>query len=450
MRHSFLLLIFLTLSISSRLMAQHTAMYVSDSVKASVRARVDNGYNYGIIVGVVDPGGTYYYGYGKGSATGDSLTERTVFEIGSATKAFTGILLAQMAEQGDVRLSDPISRYIPRSALVPTYTRDSITLLELATHTSGLPRLPTNLNPADDANPYADYSVQDLYAFLAGVKLGPKKYEYSNVGMGLLGHILAHHAGVSYEELLRQRVLDPLGLRDTRITLSAEQQQRLAHGHSGTNEVPNWDIPTLAGAGALRSTAADMLRFLAANMGIIETSLNPVLRISHEPRASVAQQMQVGLGWHIRSVGESRVVWHNGGTGGYRSFIGFDPKKQVGVVVLTNSDYGADDIGIHILDPAAELERIRPVVAVDSAILNRYVGSYQLAPTFILTVTREGNQMFVQATGQPRLLLRASSDSTFFLTDVEADISFSGGEAGPAKSLTLHQNGASQVAQRIK
>jgi CubicO group peptidase (beta-lactamase class C family) len=418
-----------------------------------VQARVDNTYNRGIIIGVVDRGGTHYYSYGLGSAAGDSINERTVFEIGSATKAFTGILLAQMIERGDVRLNDPISLYIPQSAGVPASIGDSITLLQLVTHTSGLPRLPSNLNPATMANPYADYSVQDLYDFLKNVEPGPKKYEYSNVGMGLLGHLLARHADRGYEELLRERILLPLGLDDTGIALSDVQMRRLARGHSGSRQVANWDFPTLAGAGALRSTAHDMLRFLAANIGLIETPLNPVLHASHMPRAEVGiQQMQIGLGWHIRTntTTGTAFVWHNGGTGGYHSFMAFDPKGERGVVVLTNSDGDVDDLGWHLLDPSVPLQPVRPVAKIDPKLLDSYVGRYQFSPAFSMDITRDGDHLYVQPTGQGQSELYPASDTRFFLTGVDAEISFTRNSTKKAESLTLHQNGMEQVAQRVR
>jgi CubicO group peptidase (beta-lactamase class C family) len=430
---------------------QPSAGWIPDSVMAAIRTRVDNTYTPGIIIGVVDKGGTHYYSYGRGSAAGDSINERTVFEIGSATKAFTGILLAQMIERGDVRLNDPISLYIPQSAGVPASTGDSITLLQLATHTSGLPRLPSNLNPANMANPYADYSVQDLYSFLDSVEPGPKKYEYSNVGMGLLGHLLARHADRGYEELLRERILLPLGLDDTGITLSDDQMHRLARGHSGSRQVANWDFSTLPGAGALRSTAHDMLRFLAANIGLIETPLNPVLRAAHMPRAEVGmQQMQIGLGWHIRPARGATYVWHNGGTGGYHSFMAFDPKEERGVVVLTNSDIDIDDLGWHILDTSVPLQPVRPVAKIDPKLLDSYVGRYQFSPDFSMDITREGDHIYVEPTGQQQSELYPTSDTRFFLIGVDAEISFTRNSTKKAESLTLHQNGMDQVAQRVR
>ena len=233
----------------------------SDSVARAlltqrVSAFADSGkHGSGIVVGLLDARGTR-----RIVAVGVDGSQ--VFEIGSITKAFTASLLADMAARGEVRLDDPVAKYLPPSAHVPSRNGKQITLVDLATQSSGLPRLPTNLAPRNPANPYADYSVEQLYAFLSGYEL-PRDvgatYEYSNLGMGLLGHALALKAGTSYENLVNRRLLTPLGMRETAITLSPALRARLAPGHDGEgNVVPNWDLPTLAGAGAVRSTAFDM------------------------------------------------------------------------------------------------------------------------------------------------------------------------------------------------
>ena len=337
---------------------------IPDDVVASVHARVDHGYNVGIVVGVVNRQGRTYFAYGRTVVSGDEQPdESTVFEIGSITKVFTSILLADMVERGEVALDDPIERFLPDSVKAPTRGGRSITLVDLATQTSGLPRMPANFAPADAANPYADYSVKQMYDFLSNYTLRRDigaQYEYSNYGVGLLGHILTLRAGVDYEELVKERITDVLGMPDTRVTLTPEMRSRLAAGHAGSQQVANWDIPTLAGAGALRSTAQDMLAFLAANLGLTETPLQAAMAMTHEARHEAGSpQMHIGLGWHIRTGGDHVVVWHNGGTGGYRSFAGFVEETQTGVVVLTNTAMSADDIGFHVLDASLPLRAVR-------------------------------------------------------------------------------------------
>ena len=426
---------------------------ISDEVKSSIRARVDNGYNVGIIVGVVDQQSTRYFSYGE-TEFGNGITpdENSVFEIGSISKVFTSILLAEMVARGEVKLDDPIQLYLPDGVTAPTRGERGITPYDLATHTSGLPRMPNNFSPADATNPYADYTVAQMYEFLDGYTLRRdigSQYEYSNFGAGLLGNLLASAAGMTYEDLIEQRITSVLGMDDTSIELMPDQQRRLATGHVGTMAVPNWDIPALAGAGALRSTTADMLAFVAANAGLEETRLHAVLSSTHEPREPAGSpSMQIGLGWHIRSGEGVAAVWHNGGTGGYRSFAGFVQDGNTGVVVLTNSNRSADDIGFHLLNPSFPLGAVRATVEVAPEVLRRYVGEYELTPALIFDVQLEGERLTVQLTGQSRLPVYAESETKFFYTVVDAQITFEVDERGEVAALVLHQNGMDQRARR--
>jgi len=300
----------------------------------------------GIVVGLLDAGGRRIIAVGVDS--------NAAFEIGSITKTFTASVLADMVVRGEVRLDDPVAAYLPDTVRVPARNGRQITLLDLATQSSGLPFLPANMAPRDPSNPYADYSVKQLYAFLSGyeppVDIGAT-YEYSNLGMGLLGHALALKAGMSYEPLVTRRILNPLGMSETAITLTPAMRARLAPGHDADgNPVPNWDIPTLAGAGAFRSTARDMVMYLAANLDTT-TALGRAMRNAHAPRREAGNpNMRIGLAWHVLSLPNGNIVWHNGGTAGYRTFAGFDPVKGVGVVVLSNVNVGVDDVGFHLLD----------------------------------------------------------------------------------------------------
>jgi serine-type D-Ala-D-Ala carboxypeptidase/endopeptidase len=423
----------------------------SDSaVRAMLTARVqtfpDSGkHGEGIVVGLLDPGGRRHI-----IAVGVDSTG--VFEIGSITKTFTASVLADMVDRGEVRLDDPVAKYLPPTVRVPSRNGRQITLLDLATQVSGLPRMPSNMTPHDSMNPYADYSVQQLYAFLSGYEL-PRDvgaaYEYSNLGVGLLGHALALKAGMSYEELVRRRILAPLGMRETAIMLTPAMRAHLAPGHDDEGHVvPNWDLPTLAGAGALRSTTADMLVYLMANLDSTAKPLGRVLQQTHGGRqATDNPNLRIGLAWHILSRPVGNLVWHNGGTGGYRTFTGFDPVRRIGVVVLSNVNVSVDDIGLHLLDETYALRQAPPrrtEVGVDSVILQRYVGEYELTPAFHINVTRDGAHLFVQATGQPRFPIFGESDSTFFLKVVDAQLTFR------PDGLVLHQNGQHAPARKIQ
>jgi D-alanyl-D-alanine-carboxypeptidase/D-alanyl-D-alanine-endopeptidase len=340
--------------------AEH-ALPPSPAVRAMLAERLSSLPNAGIVAGLLDADGRRFVAVGMRRGPGTPPPDaRSLFEIGSVTKVFTGTLLADMAGRGEVRLDEPVADLLPASVRVPSRGGLAITLADLATQSSGLPRLPANMAPKDEANPYADYTEAQLFAFLSSYEL-PRApgaaYEYSNLGVGLLGLALARRAGSTYERLIDDRVLGPLRLRDTRISLSPEVRARLAPGHDETGAVvPNWDVPTFAGAGALRSTAADLLTFLAANLaaerGEDTSRLARAMRLAHAPRRPTATPgMSIGLAWHV--VDASHVVWHNGATGGYHSFVGFDPLRGVGVVVLASSTASVDEVGMRLLDAEA-------------------------------------------------------------------------------------------------
>lgn len=412
----------------------------------------------GIVVGIIGPEGRRVVSYGHLEKDDPRpLDGDTIFEIGSVTKVFTSLLLADMVQRGQVALDDPVAKFLPAGVTMPQRNGRSITLVDLATHTSGLPRLPTNLHPKDPQNPYADYTVAQLYQFLSTYQLTRdigSQYEYSNLGGGLLGHVLALRAGTDYEALVRSRICDPLGMNDTRITLAPGMKERLAVGHNAAMEsVENWDLPTLAGAGALRSTANDMLKFVAANLGYTKSPLAPAMAAMLKVRRPTGQPgLEVALGWHIFTNGRE-IVWHNGGTGGYRSFVGFDRSARTGVVVLSNASTaaGVDDIGRHLLDPAAPLipaPKQHKEVSVDPKIFDGYLGTYQLTPSFSITISREGDHLFGQATGQQKFEMFPESDKDYFLKVVDAQITFVTDSTGRATEIILHQNGRDQHAKR--
>jgi len=335
---------------------------ISDEVEESIRERITNGESVGLVVGFIDAqGNREYLCYGTSTMNGDEpVDENSVYEIGSISKVFTCIVFADMVLNEELKAHDLAEAYLPETVDIPSRNGEKITLQHLATHTSAIARMPTNFRPADPGNPYADYTVENMYAFLSDYALQRdigEKYEYSNLGMGLLGHILGLRAGMDYEQLIIERICRVLGMEDTKITFTQDMKDRLARGHNSVGEVPNWDIPTLAGAGALRSTADDMLTFLGANMGIERTPLLPAMDMTHEPRVDAGKDMKVGLGWHIRDNGKTRIIWHNGGTGGYRTFCGFIKDKKIGVVVLSNMNISADDIGFHVLESSYALKK---------------------------------------------------------------------------------------------
>jgi hypothetical protein len=302
------------------------------------------------------------------------------------------------------------------------------------------------------------YSEKDLYAFLASYEL-PRdpgaKWLYSNLSFGLLGMALARQAGTDYGTLLQERICQPLGMRSTATTTTPDMAQRLAIGHSGDLvTVPSWTFTdAFAGAGALRSTANDLLTFLAAAMGQKRSALTPAFdALLSVDRPTGAPFIDEALGWMVDSRGGGKIIWKDGATGGYTSFIGYDPASATAVVVLSNAGNSVDDLGLHLLDSRYPLSvpygsPLQAQVSPDK--LERYVGFYQLAPGAILTITREGDQLFAQLTGQQRAAIYPKSAREFFLKVVDAQLTFDTDAQGKVSGLTLHQGGADHVAPRI-
>jgi serine-type D-Ala-D-Ala carboxypeptidase/endopeptidase len=439
---------------------QPLAVLGDDEIREILATRIDQQKQaVGIVVGVIEPHGRRVVAYGN-LANGDprAVDGDTIFEIGSVSKVFTSLVLADMVNRKEVAFDDPAAKHLPEHVRLPERSGKSITLLDLSTHSSGLPRLPGNLKPKDPHNPYAGYSVDDLYHFLSSYTL-PRdpgsEFEYSNLGAGLLGHLLSHRAGTDYEGLIRVRITEPLGMPDTGVTLSSSMKQRMATGHNSIlAPVGNWDLPTLAGAGALRSSANDMLTFLETFLSYKESPLAPAMKAMLEVRrpAGVAK---IGLAWLIYSTDGREIAWHNGGTGGFRSFVGCVPQQRVGVVVLSNASApsGVDDIGLHLLNPKLSLANPEPPkehteTHIDPDLLDNYTGRYRVTPNLILEITREGDRLFAKALVQvpgdltgPQFELFAEGEKNFFAKVSDKQIAFETGPEGRATGLILYQAG---------
>lgn len=312
----------------------------------------------GVTIGVISHGKRLIFSYG--AAQPDS-----VFEIGSITKTFTALLLAQMVQQGKVQLDEPVRELLP-SGTVAKPSGPEITLLDLSDQHSGLPRLPGNLHPADMTNPYADYTPALLYQYIGqhGVALPANApFLYSNLGVGLLGQALADRAGASYAELLHQEITGPLGMHDTGIALTPEMKSRFISGHDGAHRPARaWDLDALVGAGGIRSTAGDMLTYLEAQLHpdflpktVLSSpdgkTLPAAIAACHVVHAEAGPAMHIALNWfRIDATGS---YWHNGATGGYSAYAMFNPAEDFAVIVLDNTSITAsgsfaDRLGEHV------------------------------------------------------------------------------------------------------
>jgi serine-type D-Ala-D-Ala carboxypeptidase/endopeptidase len=322
----------------------HRAGYIpsQEEIRSIIEQRVvAERQSTGIIVGVVDATGQRVVSYP------DALNGDTLFEVGSLTKVFTALLLSDMVQHGEAALSDPVAKYLPPSVKAPA----SITLEDLATHTSGLPRMPANFT-ADH------YTREMLFDFVSSYRpAADVSWKYSNLGYGLLAQALAP----DYEWVLRSRITGPLNMLGTSITLGSKEQSRLAIGHNDRlAPVPASDFGALAAAAGLRSSTNDLLKFLSAFLGYTKTSLAPAMaRMTAVRRATSVPGLTNALGWEISMPDGWEIVWKDGTTPGYSSFLGCNTKARVGVVVLSNTstERGVNDIGMYILDGASQLFR---------------------------------------------------------------------------------------------
>ncbi len=412
------------------------------------------------MVGLVGPGGEVYHGAGVLKlGKPEPVDPDSIFEIGSITKAFTGILLADMVHRGEVKLDDPVRKYLPDSVRPPEEDSREITLADLATHRSSLPRLPSNMSPADPDDPYVDYTAEQLYAYLNDAKL-PRPigsaYEYSNLGMGLLGHALSRAAKTDYNTLVRKRIAGPLGMTATSTQVDPAATKRVVQGYEESEGklVPakawTWRNSTaLTGAGGLHSTAREMVRFLTANIGLAPSKLSAAIVDARLQGAEAGSpQAGVGLGWHLRKKESHVIVWQNGATGGFHAFCGFDPDSKMGVVVLSSSTADIDDIGVHLLDSSVPLAAIEKVVPVEEPKLARLDGWYDLGSTKI-RVTHEGSQLFAQFSGQGRYPVFPKSEMLFVYRVVPATLEFDVQADGSVSKVTLHQAGKDLAAKRM-
>jgi len=328
--------------------AQAGGLATAEQIQDMLVQRIDVQHrSAGIVVGVITKKAREIISYGHFDVKDQRVpNDQTVFEIGSISKVFTCLLLSEMVLDGEVKLSDPVSKYLPASVHVPARSGKQITLLDLATHHSGLPKMPTNYN-------WGPYSTQDLYDFLNHYQLTRdpgEKYEYSNLGVGLLADALALKAGTDYATLLRTRITEPLQMNRTAVDLTPEMEATLSPGHAYRLErAYPWRIPPLEGAGDIRSTVNDLLIFVAANMGIIHSPLQPAMKKMLSIQRPALPGLKIALGWHIEK-GRNDVVTHGGVTNGYNSFVGYDPHRKIGVVVLSNSYLPIEDIAWRIFN----------------------------------------------------------------------------------------------------
>ena len=439
-----------------------------DEIRALIAERNAPRAGQGIVVGVLDQGAERIVAGGTGAGAG--LNGTTLFEIGSISKVFTALILADMVNKGEVSLDDPAAKYLPAGHHMPQRGGRAITLRDLSTHRSGLPRMADDVGAIDGPNgPFADYGEAKLLAFLDRYQLTRdvgSQWEYSNLGVGLLGYLLGRAAGTDYETLLRERVTGPLGMNDTLVTLSATQAARLAPAFDTyMRPTPPWELSVHVGAGGIRSTAADMLKFARA-------TLDPASPIAAAVKTALAVRVPGGgtrneqaLGWVVMHPEPDReILLHDGGTGGFRSLIAIEPAKARAVVTLMNSaaEPSAADLGLRVLmgspmgptppvppPPPPRVERTE--VTLPAAELERVVGRYRFPAGFVVAVALENGVLRArnEAANAPSNAIFPEAPLSFFWKIVDAQIRFTTDGAGKVTGAELTQSGQTFTGQRL-
>ena len=402
----------------------------------------------GMVIGIIEPTGRRVVVHGEShSRDGRALDGDTLFQIGSVTKTFTTLLLADAVSRGEVAFDDPVSRYLAQDVTLHERGRP-MTLRDLATHASGLPSMPSNLDLRARPDPIAGYSPRDFDRFLNSFepeRAPGEKWSYSNVGVSLLGRLLARHAGTSYEDLLRERVLEPLGLHDTAITLSRAQARRVAPGLDRYGEPATvWEMRTLQGSGSLRSSANDLLEYLAAILGIRETPLRAAIDLQLAQRSPVRKSQAIG--WGMNTVDGREVFGHDGGKAGYRSMVVFDPTNRRGIVILVNAR--TDErlgpmaqwlINGKALPPPTPAPAPRARVKVDRATLAAYQGRYRFDDGRELAIVRVRDHLIVGTQSDGGSPFAAASSREFFDPSDFTELVFE--NPGNGAVVTLYEQG---------
>ena len=394
------------------------------------------------VLATYDNGETVIHGFGHvSSSTTDVPDGDTIFEIGSITKVFTAVLAQVLVDAETLNWDDPISKHLTEIEFASPDVA-AITLKELATHTSGLPRLANNMQPEDALDPYADYDQTALHEFLGGFQpqVLTKQPAYSNLGMGLLGHILGKAVDMSYPDALRHFVLEPLALSSTSATYEGLITANIATGSSNGADMPRWTFDVIAGAGAILSNAEDLLRFIAH-----ACTVNPKNEVQSLQKTLMVDEGQHPLAWQVLTTSNNeQIFWHNGGTGGYATVMAVDPVNNKGWVLLTSStEYtSVTDIGLNMAS-RDESEEVKVNLAP-------YVGVFELIPEFYFTISESDGKLFAQATGQGKFPLTFSGKALEFKYDAaQIQIRFDDLIDGQSPGFEIIQAGQSNKTKRV-
>ena len=413
----------------------------------------------GVSIGAIREGQVIEVHLGKtGNPDKHTPNSSTVYELGSVTKVFTGILLGDALARGDLREDQLAQELLPEGVDMPAGKRKFIKLVDLATHRSGLPRLPDNMPNVNNDDPYRDYDSKLAYEFLDQytLKREPRALqEYSNFGASLLGLLLCRKYGASYEELLSSRITRPLGMKNTFVDIPDSANERVAKPFTaeGTETSP-WHFADMPGAGGIRSTTADMLVFAKACLEPSTTPVGLAMEMAWKEHYSGGfTETRMGLGWHFGADGSTR--WHNGQTGGFAVMFLVDRKTQRALIVMANTSSRELDRLAMDIDKLLQGKKVEPrsfpvFVKVPAEHMARLTGSYELAPNQLFSVSIVDDKLMVGLTGQQTFQVFAQSEVKWRYKVVEAELTFELPEQGNATALELYQNGIRQKAKRVQ
>ncbi len=428
-----------------------------EAIAAQVAPYIDGEIVRGLVIGVYDSGHTEIYGFGEGVG-GKPPNGRTLFEIGSITAVYTSLLLADSVQRREVELDTPLSELVPPGITVPTdkandAKKNPITLLELALHTSGLPRLPESIirTAANSLDPYAGYNEDALYADLIHTELATApgfQISYSNFGVGVLGFVLGRKIGGGYASAVSARILKPLELDDTFVTVpDAASKRRITGTTDDLAPTPPWTYDALAGSGAIVSTARDQLKLIDLELDAADGShrpLRPAMKLTQEP-ALDHPGVNEGLGWMIDSAGH---YWHNGGTGGFHAFLTFDKKTRHGVVILCSTASALIDRLADSLYRILDAETVDPVKFPTAAQIAPLAGTYAF-PDAQLAIVADGKRLYLEGPGEPRHRLVPLSDHEFWSEALQTAATFERGGDGAVARVVFGVGDHRIAAERV-
>ncbi|MCP1728613.1 CubicO group peptidase (beta-lactamase class C family) [Natronospira proteinivora] len=423
-----------------------TGAAIPDFLLQAAQERVEAGHYQSLIIGVRQGDAVSWSSFGRIHPNGPPPEPDSVFEIGSLTKPFTAALLALAVEDGSLSLETPIAEIAGSDSPLNQRLLEEVQLWHLATHVSGLPNTPDDLDPVDPNRLYEDYGSEQLQGFLSNHPLATEpesQFAYSNLGYALLGELLEEHADTPFETLLDEQLLTPLGLNDTQLRISPEQRDRLAPGFDyDLRQAPAWEMPAFQAAGALKSSPRDLLAWVHAHLTMDDDPLGRALGHLSMPQLSMGQDdLAMGLGWHLVNGDRGPLAWHEGRTAGHASFAGFDPDNQRAVVILANTGNSLRELGLAALGARDSIPPLREAEALDPRLGALYAGRYRMSPGFVVSVRLREEGLFIQAPGRPALRLYPLDDERFFTRGVDSEVIFEEDADGAVSKLIIKSGG---------